>query len=129
MNELIKQTGAVLEQSQTLLSFSDFKGKVMEFLSWIEKVLENKKSVREKLALLEQQQADSLTIEGIKANLEYVLEDKQELQKELAEKLKEIEDLAESAGITIQGNNTIKITGNSKTIIQDVNGGSKITIN
>jgi hypothetical protein len=77
--------------------------------------------------LIEQQKADAETIAGLKANLELMLDGNDELQKQLAEKVKEVELLLKQAGSQITKTNTINATGNNK-IYQDINN-STITDN
>ncbi len=128
MNELIQQTGNILAQSQELLKQPEVKGAISGFLSWIgSKIFANKKSTQEKLALIEQQKADADTIAGLKANLEFMLDGNDELQKELAEKVKEVDLLLKQSGIQMTKINTINATGNNK-IYQDINN-SNITDN
>lgn len=104
------------------------KGAISGFLSWIgSKIFLNKKATNEKLALIEQQKADAVTIAGLKANLELMLDGNEELQKELAEKVKEVDLLLKQAGVQTTKTNTINATGNNK-IYQDINN-STITDN
>ncbi|MEA3450515.1 MAG: hypothetical protein U9Q83_01275 [Bacteroidota bacterium] len=129
MTELIQQTGNILAQSQELLKLPEVKGAVSGFLSWIgSKIFANKKATQEKLALIEQQKADADTIAGLKSNLEFVLDGNDELQKELAEKVKEVDTILKQAGVQTNKTNTVNITGNSNKVIQDVNN-STITDN
>lgn len=129
MNELIQQTGNILAQSQELLKQPEVKGAVTGFLSWIgSKLFANKKATQEKLALIEQQKADAETIAGLKSNLEFVLDGNDELQKELAEKVKEVDLLLKQAGVQTTKTNSINITGNSNKVYQDINN-STITDN
>lgn len=129
MNELIQQTGNILAQSQELLKQPEIKGAVSGFISWISsKIFANKKVSQEKLALIKQQEADAETIAGLKSNLEFVLDGNDELQKELAEKVKDLELLLKQAGVQTNKTNTANITGNSNKVYQDINN-STITDN
>ena len=129
MNELIQQTGYILAQSQELLKQPEIKGVISSFLSWIgSKIFANKKSSKEKLALIEQQKADAETIAALKANLEFVLEDNEDLQKELSEKVKEIELLLKQRDLKINKTSTVNISGDGNKVYQDVNN-STITDN
>jgi len=126
MNELIQQTGNILAQSQELLKQPEVKGAISGFLSWIgTKIFANKKATQEKLALIEQQKADAETITALKANLEFMLDGNDELQKELAEKVKEVDLLLKQAGTQITKTNSINATGNNK-IYQDINNSTII---
>ncbi len=123
MNELTQQAGTAFEQAQELMSVASAKETVTEILDWIaEKVFSNKNTTKQKLTLIKQQKADHATIDGLKLILEFVLEDNEELQQELAEKLQEIDKLAADLDITIPKVNTATITGNGKIVIQDVQG-------
>lgn len=129
MNELIQQTGNILAQSQELLKQPEVKGAISGFLSWIgSKIFANKKATQEKLALIEQQKADADTISNLKANLEFMLDGNDELQTELAEKVKEVDLLLKQAGVQTTKTNTANITGNSNKVYQDINN-STITDN
>ena len=129
MTELIEQTVNIFAQSQELLKRPEVKGVVSGFLSWIgSKIFANKKATKEKLALIEQQKAEAETIAGLKSNLEFVLEGNDELQKQLEEKVKEVDLLLKQAGVQITKTNTINITGNNNKTYQDINN-STITDN
>lgn len=129
MNELIQQTGQLLTQSQELLKNPGVKQAVTGFLSWIgNKIFANKKATKEKLALIEQQKANAETISSLKANLEFVLDGNDELQNELAEKVKEINTLLKKAGVQITKTNTTNVEGDNNIVNQDLNN-STITIN
>ena len=129
MDELIKQTGNILAQSQELLKQPAVKSAITGFLSWIgSRVFSGKKAVEEKLALIQQQKADAETIAGLKATLEFVLEDKRELRKELEDKVKEVDTLLKKAGVDINKTNTANFTGNGNKVYQDINN-STITDN
>jgi len=128
MNELIQQTGNILAQSQELLKQPEVKGAVSSFLSWIgSTIFANKKAKQERLSLIEQQKADEQTINDLKSDIRSLVEDSDELQKELAEKIKEVDLLLKQAGSQITKTNTINATGNNK-IYQDINN-STITDN
>jgi hypothetical protein len=57
----------------------------------------------------------------LKANLEAVLEDNEELQKQLAQKLSEIERLMKENGVIANTiNNLMKVTGDTNTVLQNL---------
>ena len=123
MTDTIEQTGDILENSQELLENPEVKGAISGFFKWIgSKIFANKKSAKEKLALIEQQKADSNTISGLKANLEFVLEDNEELQKELKEKVHEIDLLLKKAKTQIKKTNKISEIGDQNKLYQDIAG-------
>ena len=121
MNDLIQQTGYILAHSQELLNQPEVKGAITSFLSWMaKKVFANKKASQEKLALIEQQKADAETITWLQSSLEFVLDGNEELQQELAEKVKEVELLLKQTGVQITKSNSINATGQNE-IYQDIN--------
>jgi predicted metal-dependent hydrolase len=123
MNDLMQQTGNILAQSQELLKQPEIKGAVSGFLSWIgSKIFANKKAKQERLALIEKQKADEQTINDLKSDIRSIVEDNEELQKELAEKVKEVELLLKKANVQITKTNTVNITGNENTVFQDITG-------
>ena len=128
MNELVTQTGAILVQAAELLKIPAIGGAVTGLFGWLGNVF-TKKSAKEKLAMIEQNQHSEDTITGLKANLESVLDDNEELQKELAEKLMKIEKLMKENGIkNITKTNTVIISGTGHITAVDINK-STITIN
>jgi hypothetical protein len=121
MNDLIQQTGYILAHSQELLNQPEVKGAITSFLSWMgKKVFANKKASQEKLVLIEQQKADAETIAWLQSSLEFVLDGNEELQQELAEKVKEVELLLKQTGVQITKSNSINATGQNE-IYQDIN--------
>jgi predicted metal-dependent hydrolase len=121
MNDLMQQTGNILAQSQELLKQPEIRGAVSGFLSWIgSKIFANKKAKQERLALIEKQKADEQTINDLKSDIRSIVEDNEELQKELAEKVKEVELLLKKANVQITKTNTANITGNSNKVYQDI---------
>lgn len=130
MSDIMQQTGEILDKSQELLKEPMVKGAISGFLKWIgDKIFANKKSVKEKLALIEQQKADTNTISGLKANLEFVLEDNEELRKELEEKVKAIDLLLKQSGIETNKTNSQVVSGDGAIGVQDVSDSSNVTIN
>lgn len=122
MNELIEQTGNILSQSQELLNNPEIKGAISDFLSWIgQKIFTNKKTKQERLSLIEKQEANEQTINDLKSDIRSIIEDHDELQKELAEKVKDVDLFMQQAGIPINKTNNINNTGNENIINQDIN--------
>ncbi|MEI6291592.1 MAG: hypothetical protein WCP19_14290, partial [Chloroflexota bacterium] len=122
------QTGAILGQATELLKIPAISGAVTGLFGWLGNAF-TKKSAKERLALIEQNQHSEETISNLKINLETVLEDNEELQKELAEKLKEIEIQMEKAGIkNVTKTNTVIVSGTGHITPVDINK-STITIN
>jgi len=123
MTELMQQTGDILAQSQQLLKQPAVKGAVTGFLSWINtKVFANKKAKQDRLALIEKQEANEQTVIDLTSDIRSLVEDNDELQKELAEKVKEVDLLLKQAGMQITKTNTINVTGNSNKVFQDIKG-------
>jgi hypothetical protein len=119
----------ILEQSAELMNQPAVKGAVSTFFSWLsEKLFSKNKSTQEKIALIQQQKADSETIAGLKANIEFVLENNEELRKELDEKVKALDLLLKTNNTQTIKTNTIKNVGNNNIFNQDINN-SKINNN
>jgi len=126
--ELVNQTTAILTQGAELMKNPAISGAVTGFFGWVKGIL-GKKSAKEKLELIEQNKHNEATIAGLQANLEFILEDNEDLQKQLAEKLKEVEQLMKKEGIqSITKTNTMTTIGDGNINLQDINGGD-ITIN
>ena len=128
MLELVSVTGVILSQASELMKNPAVKGAVSGMVDWIGNVL-GKPSAKEKLKLIEENQHDESTIESLKSNLEFMLEDNQELQQQLSQKLKEIQEISQREGIKITTTtNTINITGDNNTTIQGVSSKGDINI-
>ncbi len=128
MMELINQATAILAQGTELMKNPAISGAVNGMFGWLKGVL-GKKSAKEKLDLIAENRHNEETIAGLKANLEFILEDNEDLQKQLAEKIKEVEELMKKEGIqSITKTNTMTTKGDGNINLQDINGGN-ITIN
>ncbi len=128
MNDLVTQTGDILGRATELLKIPVIGSAVTGLFTWLGNAF-TKKSAKEKLALIEQNQHSEDTIIGLKANLETVLEDNDVLQNELAEKLKEIEKLMKENGVkNVTKTNTVIVSGTGHITAVDINE-STITIN
>ena len=126
--ELVTQASTILSQGAELMKNPAISGAVGGMFGWLKEIL-GKKSAKEKLELIEQNKHNDGTIAGLEANLEFILEDNEDLQKQLAEKIKEVESLMEKAGVqSITKTNTMTTTGDGNISLQDLNGGN-ITIN
>ncbi|MBE0639419.1 MAG: hypothetical protein IH598_12960 [Bacteroidales bacterium] len=123
MNELIQQTGAILTQAQELLKMPGVKETVTGFLGWMgKKIFSKSKTAQERLILIEQRQADAQTIATLMGNLESALENNEELQKELNEKVAAVQSELKQAGVVITKTNTGTVTGNDNQFFQDITG-------
>ncbi len=124
MTELINQAVGILSKGAVLLKNPAISGAVSGMFGWMKDVL-GKKSAKEKLELIEQNKHSDDTINTLKANLEFMLEDNDELQKQLADKVGEVTKLAEKEGIkNVTKYNTMTVTGDGNTTLQDINGGN-----
>ncbi len=65
----------------------------------------------------------------MEANLEFILEDNEDLQKQLTEKVKEIELLMEKAGVQSNITKTNIIKNRDGIVLQDLNNNKNISIN
>jgi len=123
MTELIQLTGAILTQAQELLKLPGVKETVTGFLGWMgKKIFSKSKAAQERLILIEQQQADAETIAKLMGHLESALENNEELQKELNEKVASVQSELKQAGVNITKTNTGTVTGNDVQFFQDVTG-------
>lgn len=126
--EVIALAGVVLSQASKLKE-NETVGKAVEgVIKWIGSAL-GKPSAREKLQQIEANQQVEDNVNSIKANLEFVLEDNQALQSQLAAKLEELQNLMQKEGIPMPSKtNTMNITGNENIGFQDINAQGNINI-
>ena len=128
MNDLVTQTGDILAQATKLLENPVIGKAITGLFGWLGNVF-TKKSAKERLALIEHNQHSEETIKDLQSNIKFEIEDNEELQKQLAEKLKEIELLMEKAGVkNVTKTNTVIISGSGHISAVDINK-STITIN
>ena len=120
MNELLTQTGSILGKATELLEIPVISDAVKGLFTWLGNVI-TKKSAKEKLELIQQNNHSKETIIELQNNLKYEIEDNEDLQKELAEKIKEIERLMMEKGVQSTVSNTITDTGNNNKNFQDIN--------
>jgi hypothetical protein len=79
--------------------------------------------------MVEENRHDESVIASLKSNLEFMLEDNEQLQQQMAEKLNEINEIARKEGINITTTtNTINITGDNNTTVQGANVQGNINI-
>ncbi|TVQ14375.1 MAG: hypothetical protein EA361_07905 [Bacteroidetes bacterium] len=128
MMEVIALAGVVLSQASKLKE-NETVGKAVEgVIKWIGSAL-GKPSAREKLQQIEANQQVEDNVNSIKANLEFVLEDNQALQSQLAAKLEELQNLMQKEGIPMPSKtNTMNIEGNENIGFQDINTQGNINI-
>jgi len=123
MTELINQAVGILSKGAELLKNPAISGAVSGMFGWMKDVL-GKKSAKEKLELIEQNKHSDDTINTLKANLEFMLEDNDELQKQLADKVGEVTKLAEKEGIkNVTKYIDISIKGDKDIVLVDFKGG------
>ncbi len=127
--KLVNQTTEILKQGSELMKNPVISSAIREIFEWLKGIL-GKKSAKEKLELIEQNKYNEETIIGLKANLEFILEDNEDLQKQLSEKLKKVELLMEKTDVQkIIKTNTISITGNANIALQDITSNGNFIIN
>jgi hypothetical protein len=126
MSDLLIQTGQILQQSSELMKNPAVAGAVTGFIGWMKNIFSNNKRAKERLEMIEKMQANEETINQLKTNLDDLLYENQDLQKQLEEKLAELQKTISSAGISITKTNTVNIEGNNNSVFQDIN---KSTIN
>jgi len=128
--ELINQTSAILTQSAELIKNPAISGTITSMFSWLKNVFKNNKRAKERIELIEKTEANEDTINQLKTNLDDVLYNNKNLQKELLEKVKEIELLMKNEGIqNISKSNTINVTGSSNKIMQGITISGDFKIN
>ena len=129
MLELIAITGTILSQTKKLMENPAVGDAVKGMINWVGGVL-GKDSARKKLHEIETNQHDEETIKSIESNLEYVLEGNEALQKQLAAKIEELQQIAAREGVQmITKTNTIHITGDHNKAFQDVKVGGDFNFN
>ena len=149
MNDLIEQTGTLLQQAKDLLNNPTVAPSLSNFLIWLgENVFSSKKSATDKLLLIKQQQADEKTIAKLTSMMELMLEDEEALCQELKTQIAAVKAVFKTANVeintskvTIKGhgnfvfqnvrdsNKSINITGNDQTYIGDGDQSVNITKN
>jgi len=126
--ELVNQTTEILKQGSELMKNPAISGAVTGLFSWLKGML-GKKSAKEKLELIGQNKHNEETIAGLKANLEFILEDNEDLQKQLAEKLKEVKLLMKENGVDNSNKtNTNVSNGSNIKTMQDIHNTGTINM-
>ncbi len=129
MMELIALTGAIISGGKKLMENEAVAETVNGVFDWIGNALGAKKSVEEKLDRMKSDDFSEEDVNSIKSNLEFVLEDNEQLQQQLDGKLKEVQKVAAKEGVSIvTKTNTMNVTGNNNISIQDVSSGGDFTI-
>lgn len=126
--EVVLLVSAILTQANKLMENETVGGAVKAVTGWIGNLL-GKPSAKEKLDQIEQNQNIEANVNSIKANLEFVLEGNEQLQKELAAKIAELQDIMKKEGVPMPSKtNTMNITGNENLGLQDIISHGNITI-
>ena len=129
MMEIIALTGALIQGGKKLMENEAVANTVNGVFNWVGNALGGKKSVIEKLEKAEQDQISEEEVNSIKSQLEFVLEDNEELQKQLAAKLEEVQKVADREGVSIiTKTNTMNVTGNNNISLQDIDSDGNISI-
>ncbi|MBE0663320.1 MAG: hypothetical protein IH597_12750 [Bacteroidales bacterium] len=128
MMEIVALAGVVLNQANKLMENEAVGSAVKGVMNWIGGIL-GKPSASEKLQQIEVNENVEENVNSIKSNLEFVLEDNQELQRQLQAKLEELQQIMQKEGVPLATKtNTINISGNSNIAFQDINTKGNITI-
>lgn len=126
--EIITLAGVILSQANKLMENEKVGSAVKGVMSWIGGVL-GKPSANEKLQQIEENQNLEDNVNSIKSNLEFVLEDNQALQSQLAAKLEELQGLMKQEGIPLATKtNTMNVSGNENISFQDIGTQGNISI-
>ncbi len=126
--EIITLAGVILSQANRLMENEKVGNAVKGVMNWIGGVL-GKPSANEKLQQIEQNSNVEDNVNSIKANLEFMLEDNQALQAQLAEKLEALQGIMQQEGVQmITKTNTMNVAGNDNISFQDINTQGNISI-
>jgi hypothetical protein len=126
--EIITLAGVILSQANKLMENEKVGNAVKGVMNWIGGVL-GKPSANEKLQQIEESQNLEENVNSIKANLEFVLEDNQALQSQLAAKLEELQGVMKQEGIQlVTKTNTMNVSGNENISFQDISTQGNISI-
>lgn len=129
MLELITLAGAVISGGKKLMENEAVAETVNGVVNWIGNALGGKKSVVETLEKVESGEISEEDVNGIKNKLEFVLEDDEALQQQLAAKLEEVQKVADREGVSIiTKTNTMNVTGNNNISLQDIDSDGNISI-
>lgn len=140
MSELITQAGTILQQSAELLKNPVVLPAVQGMFGFLKKAFSGNKRAQERLEMIEKMKAteeiseeNKAVIDGLKTNLDDLLYDNEELQKQLAEFMKQVEEKKEEAGIapteTTTINTTINASGDNNKIAAGIKNAGDITFN
>ena len=119
MNELMTQLSAILGQAAELLKIPAISGAVTGLFSWLGNVF-TKEPAKKRLNLFQQNKQSEETITELKSNLKYEIEGNEDLQKQLAEKLNEIEKLMKDNNVQSTVSNKISIKGDNNKAYQNI---------
>ena len=127
--EIILLACGILTQANKLLENDAVSGAVKAVTGWIGNIL-GKPSAKEKIEQIEQNKNIEENVNSIKANLEFVLEGNEELQKQLAAKIQELKTVMDKEGIPmpVGKTNTMTVTGNENIAFQDISTQGNISI-
>lgn len=129
MMEIIALTGAIIQGGKKLMENEAVANTVNGVFKWIGNALGGKPSVTEKLEKAETGNIDEQEVNSIKAQLEFVLEGNEELQKQLAARLEEVQKVADREGVSIiTKTNTQTVTGDNNISLQDIDSDGNISI-
>jgi len=127
--EIIALTGAIISGGKKLMENEAVAETVNGVFKWIGNALGGKKSIQEKLEKVERGEITEEDVKSIESNLEFMLEDNEELQQQLATKVEEVQKVAAREGVSIvTKTNTMNVTGNNNISLQDLNSSGNITI-
>jgi len=122
--ELVGQANAIFSQGTELMKNPAISGAVAGMYSWMKGVFKNNKRAQERLEQIEKSDANEEAIKGLTSSLDDVLYGNEDLQKQLAEKLKEIETIMQRENINnsvTTTNTNINTTGDGNKVVSGVN--------
>lgn len=128
MEDLIFQTSQILQQSSEIFNHPVVGVAMKEMIGWLGGQF-GKDSAKEKLKRIEEGDDSTENLTAFEAQLEFILDDNENLQKELAEKVQQIQQLMVREGISIKTiSNTMNVSGDHNISIQDVDSKGDINI-
>lgn len=122
MTELINQAGEILSRGAELLENPQVGTAINGMFSLLKNAFKNNKRAKERLELIEKEKVDEELINQVKTNLDDLLYENEDLQKQLAEKIEEIQLLMKQEGVAnTNKTNIINVNNSSNTIaLQDI---------
>ncbi len=131
MSALITQTGQLLQQSADLLKNPIVVPALKGVFGLLKGAFSNNKRAQQRLEMVEKLEANEEDIKALTTNIDDLIFDNEELKKQLADAIANVEEKKVEAGITTETTNiNVDITnsGDGNNIIAGINKGGDIII-